>query len=79
MVQGPQACPRVSIIVRNFYHLLRDRAKALHVLLTGFMLIYREMNPLANLPYIVDGDKCVCQTNAVRTKPSQKTVEAHTH
>ena len=23
------------------------------------------MNPLANLPYIVDGDKCVCQTNAV--------------
>ena len=23
------------------------------------------MNPLANLPYFVDGDKCVCQTNAV--------------
>merc|ERR1719245_2643824 len=22
------------------------------------------MNPLANLPYIVDGDVCVCQTNA---------------
>ena len=51
----------------------------MHVLLTGFMLIYREMNPLANLPYIVDGDKCVCQTNAVRIKPRQKTVEAHTH
>ncbi|CAE7366227.1 PGA [Symbiodinium sp. CCMP2592] len=24
-----------------------------------------EMNPLANLPYLVDGDKCVCQTNAI--------------
>ena len=24
-----------------------------------------EMNPLANLPYFVDGDKCVCQTNAI--------------
>ncbi|CAE7452506.1 unnamed protein product [Symbiodinium sp. CCMP2456] len=24
-----------------------------------------EMNPLANLPYLVDGDTCVCQTNAV--------------
>eukprot|EP00442_Polarella_glacialis_P026983 CAMPEP_0115100974 /NCGR_PEP_ID=MMETSP0227-20121206/32911_1 /TAXON_ID=89957 /ORGANISM="Polarella glacialis, Strain CCMP 1383" /LENGTH=416 /DNA_ID=CAMNT_0002496547 /DNA_START=81 /DNA_END=1332 /DNA_ORIENTATION=- len=24
-----------------------------------------KMNPLANLPYIVDGDVCVCQTNAV--------------
>jgi len=23
------------------------------------------MNPLANLPYLVDGDKCVCQTNSV--------------
>ncbi|CAE8594174.1 unnamed protein product [Polarella glacialis] len=24
-----------------------------------------KLNPLANLPYIVDGDVCVCQTNAV--------------
>ncbi|CAE8731997.1 unnamed protein product [Polarella glacialis] len=24
-----------------------------------------KMNPLANLPYVVDGDTCVCQTNAV--------------
>jgi len=24
-----------------------------------------KMNPLANLPYIVDGEVCVCQTNAV--------------
>ena len=24
-----------------------------------------EMNPLANLPYLVDGEKCVCQTNAI--------------
>ena len=23
------------------------------------------MNPLANLPYLVDGDKCICQTNAI--------------
>ena len=24
-----------------------------------------KMNPLANLPYLVDGDVCVCQTNAI--------------
>ena len=36
------------------------------------MLVNREMNPLANLPYIVDGDTCVCQTNAVRAKRSQR-------
>eukprot|EP00416_Gambierdiscus_australes_P001217 CAMPEP_0171139406 /NCGR_PEP_ID=MMETSP0766_2-20121228/136832_1 /TAXON_ID=439317 /ORGANISM="Gambierdiscus australes, Strain CAWD 149" /LENGTH=244 /DNA_ID=CAMNT_0011603069 /DNA_START=27 /DNA_END=759 /DNA_ORIENTATION=- len=24
-----------------------------------------KMNPLANLPYVVDGDRCVCQSNAV--------------
>ncbi|CAE7157901.1 unnamed protein product [Symbiodinium pilosum] len=24
-----------------------------------------ELNPLANLPYLIDGDKCVCQTNAI--------------
>lgn len=24
-----------------------------------------KLNPLANLPYLVDGDKCVCQTNAI--------------
>ncbi|CAE7410117.1 ODA11 [Symbiodinium natans] len=23
------------------------------------------MNPLANLPYLIDGDKCICQTNAI--------------
>eukprot|EP00438_Fugacium_kawagutii_P030813 Skav229503 [mRNA] locus=scaffold2455:204804:210297:- [translate_table: standard] len=23
------------------------------------------MNPLANLPYLVDGDNCICQTNAI--------------
>lgn len=25
----------------------------------------KKMNPLANLPFLIDGDKCVCQTNAV--------------
>jgi len=25
----------------------------------------KKLNPLANLPFIIDGDKCVCQTNAV--------------
>jgi len=25
----------------------------------------KKMNPLANLPYLIDGDVCVCQTNAV--------------
>ena len=25
----------------------------------------KALNPLANLPYLVDGDTCVCQTNAV--------------
>ena len=24
-----------------------------------------EMNPLANLPYLIDGEKCICQTNAI--------------
>jgi len=24
-----------------------------------------ELNPLANLPYLVDGDVCICQTNAI--------------
>ena len=23
------------------------------------------MTPLANLPYLVDGEKCICQTNAI--------------
>ena len=36
------------------------------------------MNPLVNLPYIVDDDKCLYQTNTVRTKRRQKTVEGHT-
>merc|ERR1712232_1545505 len=25
----------------------------------------KALNPLANLPYLVDGDVCVCQTNAI--------------
>jgi len=25
----------------------------------------KKMNPLANLPFLIDGDKCICQTNAV--------------
>jgi len=25
----------------------------------------QKLNPLANLPFLIDGDKCVCQTNAV--------------
>ena len=31
-----------------------------------------EMNPLANLPYLVDGDKCICQTNAILYYLGQK-------
>lgn len=32
----------------------------------------REINPLANLPYLIDGDICVCQTNAVMNYLGQK-------
>ncbi|KAJ8602609.1 hypothetical protein CTAYLR_009538 [Chrysophaeum taylorii] len=30
------------------------------------------MNPLANLPYVVDGDKCICQSNATMVHIGEK-------
>ena len=30
------------------------------------------MNPLANLPYLVDGDRCICQTNAILSYLGEK-------